>query len=133
MRSHMHRCPLSYHSQHRLLPRYPQGPCAARPHLQALRSVPWSRRAAAGRRLSHGGGTGRWRGGAAAGRDGGGAAPGRQPPRTKVVVEDDLYCCLINQLGEHPAARLVANEVCFGMKTLNRGRSTQENAQMIHK
>ena len=53
--------------------------------------------------------------------------------RTKVVVEDDAYYCLINQLGEHPAARLVANEVCFGMKTLNRGRSTQENAQMIHK
>ena len=46
--------------------------------------------------------------------------------RTKVVVEDDAYYCLINQLGEHPAAPLVANEVCFGMKTLNRGRSTQE-------
>ena len=34
---------------------------------------------------------------------------------SKVVVEDDAYCCLINQLGEHPAALLVANEVCFGM------------------
>ena len=52
---------------------------------------------------------------------------------TKVVAEDDAYYCLINQLGEHPAALLVANEVCVGMKTLNRGRSTQKNAQMIHK
>ena len=55
--------------------------------------------------------------------------------RTKVVVEDDAraYCCLTNQLGEHPAALLVADEVCFGMKTLNRGRSTQEKAQMTRK
>ena len=53
--------------------------------------------------------------------------------RTKVVVEDDSYCCLTNQLGEHPAALLVAYEVCFGMKTLNRGRSTQEKAQMTRK
>ena len=52
---------------------------------------------------------------------------------TKVVVEDDAYCCLINQLGEHPAALLVADEICFGMKTLNRGRSTQEKAQMTRK
>ena len=50
--------------------------------------------------------------------------------RTKVVVENDAYYCLINQLGEHPAALLVANEVCFGMKTLNRGRSMQQKAQM---
>ena len=52
--------------------------------------------------------------------------------RTKVVVEDDAYYCLINQLGEHPAALLVASEVCFGMKTLiqrrkiNAGKSAND-------
>ena len=52
---------------------------------------------------------------------------------TTVVVEDDAYYCQINQLGEHLAARLVANEVCFGVKTLNRRRSPQEKAQITRK
>ena len=59
---------------------------------------------------------------------------------TTVVVEDDAYYCQINQLGEHPAALLVANEVCFGMKTqswqINAGESSNVPEiirQIIHK